>query len=642
MKTTVLLAFCLVYAGFSYSQPDPQTLWTWIKGDNIINQSGNYGTQGIAASTNKPGARNYAATWRDDNGHLWMFGGNGYVSGAIGYLNDLWKYDPQANTWTWMKGNNSTDQLAVYGTQGNAHNNNKPGSAYGPVTWKDQSGQLWLFGGFGYTNTNSGYLNSLWKYNPSLNQWTWVKGDKAVNKTAVYGTRGVAHINNRPGARYGSCTWVTGDGQFWLFGGYGYDGNATGLLNDLWTFNPASGQWTWVHGDTVRNTGGVYGSMEVSQPGNKPGARLFSTAWTDQTGRLWIFGGYGKDETSTGNLNDVWRYDPALDQWTWMKGDKFKDQPAVYGEKGFPGMNNKPGGRYVSTSWAGPDGELWIFGGYGMNASTPGYLNDLWKYNPADNAWCWSGGDSTVDETGVYGVQGLPDATNKSGARTGSVSWFEDQGTLWMFGGYGFDGVSTGSLNDLWKINNILVPLPLRLLDFSGVLQDDAVQLQWVSELESAFSHFVVERSLDGQHYQALGEVPGKGLSGVNHYRFTDADLHQPGLRSWYYRLKLVNRDGHFTFSKVLFFTRNDPGRQLRIFPNPAAHTINISVPHTQAGPVRVTVTDLKGAILLSKSENLPAGRANLSLDIHHLPPAVYILRVALPGTTWQEKLVRQ
>ena len=50
-----------------------------------------------------------------------------------------------------------------------------------------------------------------------------------------------------------------------------------------------------------------------------------------------------------------------------------------------------------------------------------------------------------------------------------------------FFGGYGFDGNSSGILNDLWKISSFAGMLPLHLLQFSGVLNNETVRLQWQS-----------------------------------------------------------------------------------------------------------------------------------------------------------------
>jgi hypothetical protein len=64
----------------------------WASGDNTMNQPGVYGTKGIAASTNKPGARYGSISWTDSTDNLWLFGG--YGTGFFGGLNGLWKFEP--------------------------------------------------------------------------------------------------------------------------------------------------------------------------------------------------------------------------------------------------------------------------------------------------------------------------------------------------------------------------------------------------------------------------------------------------------------------------------------------------------------------------------------------------------------------
>ena len=94
-----------------------------------------------------------------------------------------------------------------------------------------------------------------------------------------------------------------------------------------------------------------------------PGARDCSISWTDNTGKLWLFGGYGYGSTSTsGALNDLWRYDPETNQWTWMSGSNTASQPGVYGTKGVPDAANVRRARQ-SISWTDNTGNVWLFGG---------------------------------------------------------------------------------------------------------------------------------------------------------------------------------------------------------------------------------------------------------------------------------------
>jgi len=642
MKTTLLFVTTLLCTIVTSAQIDPFTPWTWMKGDNTTDQFGVYGTQGVANTANKPGARSFATTWRDTSGCLWLFGGNGYEINSTGYLNDLWKYNPDTDKWTWVKGDSVNEQFSVYGTQGSANIANKPGATYASVSWADANNNLWLFGGFGYTNNDFGFLNTLWKYNPATNMWTWVKGDKTIDKTGVYGTQGTPHNNNKPGARYGSNTWTDANGNLWLFGGYGLDvSGGTGVLNDLWKYNPSTNQWTWIKGDNTIDKPGVYGTKGVADAANKPGSRYVSSSWSDGSGNLWLFGGYGYAQSGSSNLNDLWKYNLSTNMWTWVSGDNLLNQAGVYGTRGMPSTANKPGARYVSSTWTDVTGALWLFGGYGYDADNLGYLNDFWKYTPSNNVWTWIKGDSTVDAFAIYGTQGMPDVSNKSGARTGSVTWTDENGNLWLFGGYGYDVNSSGVLNDLWKISSIPFILPLHLLDFSGVLNNETVHLEWQSEQETFFSHYNVQRSFDGTDFTTIGMVNGAGSNTKNDYDYYDNDLKNHPVQKVFYRLQLINKDGHYSYSKVIMFNLQQ-ATAFSVFPNPALHSLNLSFDQVSTAKVAVNIIDMKGMTVKKQTTILPAGRASISVDVSILSSGTYIISVTNANGSMQQKFIKQ
>src|SRR5205823_8268010 len=100
----------------------------------------------------------------------------------------------------------------------------------------DVSGNLWLFGGGGSYDI----WNTLWKYEFSSGNWTWMKGSN-LPQLGTYGTQGVAAPSNTPGSRNGSVSWIDSSGNLWLFGGSGYGATSECLLNDLWKYDISSG-----------------------------------------------------------------------------------------------------------------------------------------------------------------------------------------------------------------------------------------------------------------------------------------------------------------------------------------------------------------------------------------------------------------
>lgn len=452
----LLFLSCKISFGQNYS---------WMKGSTTADQPGIYGTLGVASPANTPGAREVAASWKDAAGNFWLFGGYGTdITGNQSFLSDLWKYTPSTNQWTWINGDNISDQDGVYGTQGVAAPANKPGARECAVTWADASGNLWLFGGVSYgANGMFGEINDLWKYTISTNQWTWVNGSNAVMQNSVYGTLGVAAAANVPGARGFSSSWMDASGNLWLFGGEGYDGASNyGGLNDLWKYDIAANQWTWVSGNNSINNNGTYGTIGVAAATNIPGGRYLSAHWADASGNFWLCGGSAFDATGSSDdiINDLWKYSLSTNQWTWVKGSNSTGQAGTYGTQGVSASANVPGARLGSASWVDNAGNFFLFGGYGTDATAAqDLLNDIWNYNPSTNQWTWVKGSNLNGQAGVYGTQGISAAGNNPGGRAGASSWYDASGNLWLFGGSGYSGnAQGGDLNDLWKLDNCTSP----------------------------------------------------------------------------------------------------------------------------------------------------------------------------------------
>ena len=475
LKVLILLA-CLCMAA------DAQTSeWTWMGGSSALGnnggQAGVYGALGTHAAGNTPGGRNGAASWTDNSGHLWLFGGWGYdANGNSGYLNDLWEFNPATSEWVWMSGSSTVGshggQPGVYGALGAPAAGNTPGGRNGSASWTDSSGNLWLFGGWTYdANSIAGELNDLWEFNPSINEWAWIGGSSTVGphdgQSGIYGTLGTPAAGNTPGGLYAPSSWTDASGTFWLFGGQGYDAHYNfAELNGLWEFNPSTSEWAWMGGSkTVGSNGvqpGVYGTLGTPATGNIPGNRSDASNWTDSSGNLWLFGGNGYDAGGDGGyLNDLWEFNPAANEWAWMSGSSTVgdngSQSGVYGTLGTLAAGNTPGGRSGASNWTDSNGNLWLFGGYGADAiGNVGYLSDVWEFNPPTNDWAWMGGSSTVGSNGgqfgVYGALGTPAAGNIPGSRDAANSWTDGSGNLWLFGGYGYDATGNyGPLNDLWE-----------------------------------------------------------------------------------------------------------------------------------------------------------------------------------------------
>jgi len=338
----------------------------------------------------------------------------------------------QPGEWTWIHGSSFPNSAGNYGTIGIPSITNEPPAVYEPMEWTDQNGNFWMFGG---RDAPGNFMNALWKFDPSSNMWTWMNGLSAPNDPGSYGVQGVSSPLNRPPCRgWAAASWVDLNNNLWLFGG---DLGGFGGYSDLWKFDIAINEWTWMKGPNTTGNNGVYGVQGVPGPNNNPGSRWESAgAWTDNAGDLWLFGGYNGSP-----WNDLWGYNISTNEWTWMKGDNIANGTATYGTLGMEAPANTPSARGSYSRWKDINGNLWLFGG-AFNQQ-----NDMWRYNPVTNCWAWMSGTALQNSLPVYGTKCISAPSNTPGGRVENrACWTDQAGGFWMFGGH------IGDLyNDLWK-----------------------------------------------------------------------------------------------------------------------------------------------------------------------------------------------
>ena len=403
---------------------------------------GVFGILGTPSASNIPSGRSEAVSWTDAKGNFWLFGGWGFDgTGGYGYLNDLWKFDPSVDQWTWMGGSESTPcqycgAAGQYGAFGTPASGNVPGGRAQAATWTDSSSNLWLFGGIGYDSTGLQCdLNDLWEFTPSANEWAWKGGSKFcfgidAGLPGVYGTLGVPAVGNLPWDLRSPSTWTDNNGNLWLFGGLAEDLNQISYdMNDMWEFNPSINEWAW----TSANSGGTatFGTMGNWSPGNIAGPRDAAANWTDNQGNFWLFGGSGAMPSGFGLLNDFWGFKPSINEWAWMGGSTSFNQPGAYGTIGSSAPANIPGARSYPTTWTDSSGNLWMFGGSGYDSQgTQGYLNDLWQYGINGQPLLRPAAAATPSFSLAAGIYTSPQTLPISDLTAGATIYYTTNGTV--------------------------------------------------------------------------------------------------------------------------------------------------------------------------------------------------------------------
>ena len=345
----------------------------------------------------------------------------------------------QSGQWTWVHGPQlASNPNGNYGTRGVSAPSNVPPGRYQAAYWKDLNGNFWVFGG---TLNGGNTFNDLWKFDPSIREWTWMHGPQLTNNVSGhYGVKGVSSPLNIPPARsWGANCWTGNDGKLYLFGG-----SNNGEFNDLWQYDIGTNEWTWIAGSNTMGNAANYGTQGVAASTNDPGARIeCKSGWTIND-ELWMFGGW----VGAVAKNDLWKYDLNTNLWTWESGSNVSPPPGNYGTQGVPASTNLPPGRASYTKWRQGNNKLYIFGGLEIN----GDFNDVWEYDLNTKLWTWLGGSSSQSQIGSVislcddNMSNIPRArfenqtvqTNNSCSRA-----------FWSFGGFN-NLTNTSSLNDLW------------------------------------------------------------------------------------------------------------------------------------------------------------------------------------------------
>jgi hypothetical protein len=175
-----------------------------------------------------------------------------------------------------------------------------------------------------------------------------------------------------------------------------------------------------------------------------------------------------------------------------------------------------------------------------------------------------------------------------------------------------------------------VITLPLKLLSFASVCTGNDMQLQWQTSNEQNSQKFSVERSDNGTSWQTIANVPAAGSS---KYNYNISSLTAAG----YYRLKMIDIDGSYTYSAVLPVKnacRLNNNFTWAVTPNPVRSFGNLQLDLANytgsTSPLKVKLTDMQGKTIMLGSLNIPSSVAyHTGLDLPALTAGVYIVNIS-------------
>lgn len=287
---------------------------------------------------------------------------------------------------------------------------------------------------------------------------------------------------------------------------------------------------------------------------------------------------------------------------------------------GSTNISGAASGNTINLNWAsGPGtGRIIVMKEGSAVTGTPA---DLSKY-PASNVF-GSGAQIGTGEYVVYSGNGnSTTVTGLGGNRTYHFTIFE------------FNGADAPIYNIADRVSNsttMPIALPLQWLYITAKEINDKVELNWGVAEEFNTSHFIIERSVANEAFQLIATIQAAG-SGTNHYSHIDNDA-TSGIVS--YRIKQVDTDGRFAYSKQVVVRVAASQGALRLYPNPAAGQARVSLPQgiQQAG---LNIYSMEGRLV--KSQRVSNGE----LLMLNIPGGVYQVVIVEGGIRYSTRLVKQ
>jgi hypothetical protein len=166
---------------------------------------------------------------------------------------------------------------------------------------------------------------------------------------------------------------------------------------------------------------------------------------------------------------------------------------------------------------------------------------------------------------------------------------------------------------------------------FIVVRNNAAALLQWTTRQEGITSEFIIERSINGSQYEAIGSVPATGNTTMTtKYTFTDKQM-ATGIN--YYRIKTVDKDGKYTYSHIRTLSYPDKDLTITLQPNPTIKgTVYVN---TSVNCSRIEVRDAIGRLIKTVNVN----GTYIPVDVRALNKGMYFITVVTDNGSKVEKL---
>lgn len=168
---------------------------------------------------------------------------------------------------------------------------------------------------------------------------------------------------------------------------------------------------------------------------------------------------------------------------------------------------------------------------------------------------------------------------------------------------------------DTFRINSAL---PIRLVSFSATATNSFVDVSWRTNFEQNLKTFEVEYSVDGIRFTKVGNINPSNNPTGSVYIFKHLS---PITGANFYRLKIIELDGTYSYSNVQLVNFNSTQPSVTIYPDPADKYFNVQ---TELKNYTLEIIAADGKMIRS----MQSLSTNLTVDVSNCPSGLYTIRI--------------
>jgi hypothetical protein len=181
------------------------------------------------------------------------------------------------------------------------------------------------------------------------------------------------------------------------------------------------------------------------------------------------------------------------------------------------------------------------------------------------------------------------------------------------------------------------------VLNFSLTKQAaNTVKVDWVIASEVNGSHYIIERSIDGANYVAIGKVNSRQTNNKESYTYLDAQAGSLNRSILYYRLRLVDKDGSFKHTNTLKVNFDRAEFRFKFLPNPVQSYLTVSISTGDSKAITLRIVDAAGKQVYQQF--LPAAQTSYqqNINVEKLQKGSYFIQIITDKDVHSQPFIKQ